>query len=61
MNSKALTGLLLIIGPILMTIVIFGGFPGSGGNEDWVTSDYVAEIAANIQLHTIGTLSLIHI
>ena len=56
MNSKALTGLLLIIGPILMTIVIFGGFPGSGGNEDWVTSDYVAEIAANIQLHTIGTL-----
>ena len=39
-----------------MTIVIFGGFPGSGGNEDWVTSDYVAEIAANIQLHTIGTL-----
>ena len=56
MNSKALTGLLLIIGPILMAIVIFGGFPGSGGNEDWVTSDYVAEIAANIQLHTIGTL-----
>ena len=56
MNSKALTGLLLIIGPILMTIVIFGGFPGSGGNEDLVTSDYVAEIAANIQLHTIGTL-----
>ena len=56
MNSKTLTGLLLVIGPILMAITIFAGFPGTGGNEDWVTADYVAEIAANIQLHTIGTL-----
>ena len=56
MNSKTLTGLLLVIGPILMAITIFAGFPGTGGNEDWVTADYVAEIAANLQLHTIGTL-----
>ena len=55
MNSKALTGLLLVIGPILMAITIFG-FPGSGGNEDWVTADYVAEIAENINLHFAGTL-----
>ena len=54
MNSKALTGLLLIIGPILMTITFF--LPGAGGNEDWVTADYVAEIAGNIQLHTFVTL-----
>ena len=56
MNSKTLTGLLLIIGPLLFAITIFAGFPGAGGNEDWVTADYVAEIAANIGLHKTGTL-----
>ena len=56
MNSKTLTGLLLTIGPILFAITIFAGFPGTGGNEDWVTADYVAEIAANIGLHKTGTL-----
>ena len=44
MNSKTLTGLLLTIGPILFAITIFAGFPGTGGNEDWVTADYVKEI-----------------
>ena len=56
MNSKTLTGLLLTIGPILFAITIFAGFPGAGGNEDWVTADYVKEIAANIGLHKTGTL-----
>ena len=56
MNSKTLTGLLLTIGPILFAITIFAGFPGTGGNEDWVTADYVKEIAANIGLHKTGTL-----
>ena len=56
MNSKALTGILLIIGPLFFAITIFGGFPGAGGNEDWVTADYVAEIAKNIGLHKTGTL-----
>ena len=56
MNSKTLTGLLLTIGPILFAITIFAGFPGNSGNEDWVTADYVKEIAANIGLHKTGTL-----
>ena len=56
MNSKTLTGLLLTIGPILFAITIFAGFPGTSGNEDWVTADYVKEIAANIGLHKTGTL-----
>ena len=56
MNSKTLTGLLLTIGPIFFAITIFAGFPGTSGNEDWVTADYVAEIAKNIGLHKTGTL-----
>jgi hypothetical protein len=56
MNSKTLTGTLLIIGPIIMAVTIFAGFPGNSGNEDWVTADYITEIAANIGLHKTGTL-----
>ena len=56
MNSKTLTGILLIIGPIIFAVTIFAGFPGNSGNEDWVTADYIKEIAANLGLHKTGTL-----
>ena len=56
MNSKTLTGILLIIGPITFAVTIFAGFPGNSGNEDWVTADYIKEITANLGLHKTGTL-----
>ena len=56
MNSKTLTGILLIIGPIIFAVTIFAGFPGNSGNEDWVTADYIKEITANLGLHKTGTL-----
>ena len=55
MNSKALTGLLLAVGPILMAVAIFGGFPATGaGDED--SAFYVAKIAENMNMHIIGTI-----
>lgn len=55
MNSKALTGLLLVVGPILMAIAIFGGFPATGAGDE-ETAFYVAKIAENMNLHIVGTL-----
>ena len=54
MNSKALTGLLLAVGPILMAVAIFG-FPGTGSGDEG-TAVIVGKIAENIGLHRVGTL-----
>ena len=54
MNSKALTGLLLAVGPILMAVAIFG-FPGTGSGDEG-TAVIVEKIAENIGLHRVGTL-----